>query len=698
MKTLNTTLVVLCTLLHAAFSAAQAQAVYDNNYDTLYFGGANVTITNYPGTSNGTAQGDVVLYENVTILDGDTIDCYIITQSISSGVNISNFDKAATSGSTGSIIEDRFFAPQMTFPSGSASGPGGEVEFFFQFIEHGSFSYNSGTNTPSGTPVVLTNVRVNAYDIDGNANAYSNEYVQFKDFVFSELDENTTVAATYDHATSYTTFYSPTHLKNSDATDDRFRVVVNYDTLSSLDIHVLSGSTNYVFVDFGPGLPYTNNPIGYYRLNGTLHNDANGLTDDEVDGPMIDALDSDPVYMNLIESNTVIRSELVQDGGYFYFAAVPEGNYSIQTSTSKTAINTTNVDPSLPEAWVNTGEYLGTGVGSDGTVDGILSGITVDSSALSNIRLAVEKRPEADDHNTSISDPEWYDLLILGRSGTPLLSGSDLEDGALDVGSKMRVTAIPSLNRLTYNGVPVLLGDNGVTAPSATNPYTIDNYDSSKLGVLFMGVNTSSVSFNYQVVDAAGVYSDEATYTMSWSTPLPVKFLAVDAELTADKNVKINWSTAMELNNRLFEIERKFEGEDFYTPVGEVEGAGTSNDIRQYKFTDEIRQWNTNTVFYRLKQIDHNGAYSYSEEVAVLNRDVQNVELFPNPSVDHVNLSTDAMGAVKLRILAMNGAEVYAESFTKNTKINTSSLENGFYILQIISDRDIQTKRLQIVR
>ena len=165
----------------------------------------------------------------------------------------------------------------MTFPSGSSAGPGGEVEFYFQFIEHGSFSYNTTTKTPSGTPVILTNVRVNAYDIDGNSNQYSNEYVQFRDFAFSELDEFTTVEATYDHSTGYTTFGAPSYLKSMDATDDKYRVVVNYDTVSSLDIHVLCGSTNYVFIDFGPGLAYTNNPINYYRLSGMVYDDGDGL-------------------------------------------------------------------------------------------------------------------------------------------------------------------------------------------------------------------------------------------------------------------------------------------------------------------------------------------------------------------------------------------------------------------------------------
>ena len=109
MKTLNTTVKAVLLSFVFACTQANAQTVYDNNYDTLYFGGNISTFSNYPSGSNGTAEGDVVLYENVTVLDGDTIDCYIITQSVSSGVNISSFDKEATSGASGSIIEDRFF-------------------------------------------------------------------------------------------------------------------------------------------------------------------------------------------------------------------------------------------------------------------------------------------------------------------------------------------------------------------------------------------------------------------------------------------------------------------------------------------------------------------------------------------------------------------------------------------------------------
>ncbi|MBR9860656.1 T9SS type A sorting domain-containing protein [bacterium] len=701
MKTIITTCSTLLFILFCLPFATSAQTVYDNDFQDINFGGTNVQMSNYPPTSNGTAVGDKVLYQNVTILDGDTIDCYVELTSVTSGTNMSNFDKAATSGSTGSIIEDEFFAPQMSFPAGTSEGPGGEVKFVFHFIEHNSFSYNSGTNTASGTPVALLNVRLNAYDIDGNASAYSNEYLEFNNFVSSELDGNTNVVAVYNHATQFTSFGSPTHLKTQDATEDKNRVRVNYDTASTIEFHILGGSTYYVFIDFGPGLSYTNDPITHYRLSGMIYDDGDGLVDNVLDGTPIQLLDGNNLYVNLVNSgDSVVRSEPVQAGGYYSFAAVPAGTYSIQTSTEQTSINSVEVDPSLPSLWVNTGENLGLGTGHDGTVDGILTNVVMSTEIVTNAFLAVNKRPESYNVTHGITSPVWGLFMYLGASGTDPLNGTDLEDGSLGAGDYMAITALPNNgNELYYNGSKIQYGDDGVNPPSSSNPFYMPTYTVNLLQVRFVGLLTSSVSFEYATIDEAG-FMDEtpATYTLNWSLPVPVKLIEFNAEKVGFTH-QLKWVTASEHNTEKFVIERMINGSEDIIVVGEVSANGFSQQLLEYSFSIDFNQ--DAQVAYRIKMVDFDGYTEYSNWETVEAINSKGITVFPNPASGSsltVNVGR-ANSSTQVELMDMTGKVIKNISATADmVEVDLSDVQAGMYTVRVVQNGIAQTQRVYVLK
>ena len=84
-----------------------------------------------------------------------------------------------------------------------------------------------------------------------------------------------------------------------------------------------------------------------------------------------------------------------------------------------------------------------------------------------------------------------------------------------------------------------------------------------------------------------------------------------EAEREED-NIKLNWSTASEENNDYFEIQKSYDSEVF-TPIGYVDGAGNSNEVLDYSYTDS----ETNKAYYRLKQLDYDGEFEYSDIVVV---------------------------------------------------------------------------------
>lgn len=227
----------------ASFTIRVNNNYFDNNYADVKFGGPGVTIT--PKVGTGTSVGNIVLYENVANLAGQQIDAIVTTKALSN-VSFTNYDQPATSGQNFSNNDPRFFSPQVTFPMNTT----GYMDFGFQFIFGGS--YNNATNT--GTPVVLQNVRINTYDIDGNTGSNSEQYNEFGGFNTSELGNPTGLFDTLNLATELTTFKSKTTANTMSVIDPTTRVRVTYTNISDFTIRFGGGNgAAYFFLDFGTG-------------------------------------------------------------------------------------------------------------------------------------------------------------------------------------------------------------------------------------------------------------------------------------------------------------------------------------------------------------------------------------------------------------------------------------------------------------
>ncbi len=115
---------------------------------------------------------------------------------------------------------------------------------------------------------------------------------------------------------------------------------------------------------------------------------------------------------------------------------------------------------------------------------------------------------------------------------------------------------------------------------------------------------------------------------------LPVEFLGIDAR-PIGRTVEVTWSTASERDNSHFVVERSSDGSTF-SPIGIVEGAGTSTSRRDYRFLDEAPKSGLN--YYRVQQVDFDGAFAHSNVVVALIDAEDKPVLYPNPSTGHVEL------------------------------------------------------------
>ncbi|MFI5222450.1 MAG: T9SS type A sorting domain-containing protein, partial [Bacteroidia bacterium] len=150
---------------------------------------------------------------------------------------------------------------------------------------------------------------------------------------------------------------------------------------------------------------------------------------------------------------------------------------------------------------------------------------------------------------------------------------------------------------------------------NATNSsYTLKSYNASALAV------NAQVCFRFvfksdPAVNAAGLALDDFEIVGPANNPLPVSLISFTGKRANKNNVELTWTTANELSNTGFELQRRFNWTDEFEPITFVNGKKNSNQPSYYLFEDNnSNHFNT---FYRLKQIDNNGSFAFSDIISV---------------------------------------------------------------------------------
>jgi hypothetical protein len=228
------------------------------------------------------------------------------------------------------------------------------------------------------------------------------------------------------------------------------------------------------------------------------------------------------------------------------------------------------------------------------------------------------------------------------------------------------------------------------TSPKTASPLTLGaNIDGSTSSVTFNNRDTASTQ-HWLLLTNADVDSLQRVLAVI----LPVHLTKFTAK-AAGAEVKLNWSTASEINSRKFEIERSANGIDFKY-IGEVAAYRNSTVARDYYFTD--KQPNTGTNFYRLKQIDNDGKSYYSPvRVVDLSLNDKGLTVFPNPASSYLYIKgLDQTTAFTYTIYSTSGVKV-AKGNLSGAKINLPKLSDASYIIQIFeNDRKIFTQSFVI--
>jgi hypothetical protein len=163
--------------------------------------------------------------------------------------------------------------------------------------------------------------------------------------------------------------------------------------------------------------------------------------------------------------------------------------------------------------------------------------------------------------------------------------------------------------------------------------------------------------------------------------PLPIELLAFTAACERTR-VVLKWTTATELGNDFFTLYRSADGAEFEV-VGTVPGAGTSNRVRHYTFTDE--QPRPGISYYRLRQTDFDGKFEDAQVLAVTCSGPEaDVLVYPNPATDEVTLEAEFHGgSMHVQVINSAGIVVYKGIVSQKATLPIAHLAPGLYLVKI---------------
>ena len=268
--------------------------------------------------------------------------------------------------------------------------------------------------------------------------------------------------------------------------------------------------------------------------------------------------------------------------------------------------------------------------------------------------------------------------------------------GFYDPGTDLSAPALPythisatvsggvTVNSITYTDpTHITLNLNTVGAPSGAKDITITNPD----GQLLTGTGILNIS---------GI--------------VPITLKELRGKLNNNLTVSLNWITSAESGNKGFYVERTETGNPSgWTSIGFVNGAGYSTVEKNYSLIDNNIQLNK-IYSYRLRQVDFDANFSYSNEVVIRVKDLQKDQLLlanhPNPftGIQIIKYNLPTSGMVTLKIFDITGKEVrtlasgFHQSGLYSKEFNASNLSNGVYFCKIVFEGETITNRVMLIQ
>ena len=243
------------------------------------------------------------------------------------------------------------------------------------------------------------------------------------------------------------------------------------------------------------------------------------------------------------------------------------------------------------------------------------------------------------------------------------------------------------------------------------NPSSSDNIE------LFAAVVSSTGYFSDVTVPgniSTGNLGNEPDFSVltggpfhTMGAPVPVELVSFNSSVVGN-SVNLKWSTATEINNSGFEVQRSVDNRSYKT-LSFINGKGTSTELNHYSFIDSDLQ--SGTFYYRLKQIDFDGTFEFSNVIEVNVNSVPSQfslnQNYPNPFNPETSISFSVAqdGLTNLTVYNLLGQQV-ATLFNENAQTGTnykvnfdaSKLSSGIYIYRLKQNSNVITKKMTLIK
>jgi hypothetical protein len=196
-------------------------------------------------------------------------------------------------------------------------------------------------------------------------------------------------------------------------------------------------------------------------------------------------------------------------------------------------------------------------------------------------------------------------------------------------------------------------------------------------------------------VTASGA-TNIGAYSGLGTNVLPIDLLYFKASKSATSGV-LTWATASENNNKYFELERAND-KLLFSKIASFNGKGNFNDVTNYRYED--KNLVAGTYYYRLKQVDFDGKYTYSQIEAINFKleDEKRLVIFPNPVGNYLKMSLE--GDFSLSIYDMQGKQVLQKKLKnyQSEAIEVNQLKTGLYILKVEKSNPRETLQQRFMK
>jgi hypothetical protein len=208
-----------------------------------------------------------------------------------------------------------------------------------------------------------------------------------------------------------------------------------------------------------------------------------------------------------------------------------------------------------------------------------------------------------------------------------------------------------------------------------------------------VGVGQRQIQFSLNEFSGGKLHSNGG---VSPSNVLPVELTLLTAQAVENEFIQLYWATATEINNSGFNIERSLDGENF-EKIDWVDGHGNTTEVQNYTLKDP--EVSNGIYYYRLKQIDFDGQFEYSDVVSasIQKLDNSNIVLIPNPATNNVRISSDVLPQ-SISIINILGQEVLHRDMKNNSSLefDISDLETGIYMVTLNFGASSEVRRLLV--